>query len=96
MRLYSYQDLLALLVVSALRTERDLSLQTMLPVPSEDFGSRAGMLRRDTQLIVVPLMTPMAECRDGTASAPGYANPPGVDVSHVARRGIDTRISEGC
>lgn len=28
-RLYSYQDLLALLVVSALRTERDMSLQTI-------------------------------------------------------------------
>jgi DNA-binding transcriptional MerR regulator len=28
-RLYSYQNLLALLVVSALRTERDMSLQTI-------------------------------------------------------------------
>ena len=30
-RLYSYQDLLALLVVAALRTDRDMSLQVVLP-----------------------------------------------------------------
>ena len=87
-RLYSYQDLLSLLVVSALRVDRGMSLQHIRRVTghlhSHPDGSWEGDLRPDQIVLVETIrLDPLRSRIDKAAKRPA------ADAGHVVRhRGV--------